>query len=54
MDTDSCLVYIKTDDLYKDITKDVESNFYTSNYELGCNFLDTPVPIKKDKKVIGL
>ena len=54
MDTDSCIAYIKTDGVYKDITKDIESKFYTLNYELGCNFLDRPVPIEKDKKVIGL
>ena len=27
-------VYIKTDDIYKDIAKDVETRFDTSNYEL--------------------
>ena len=34
MDTDSFIVYIKTDDIYKDIAKDVETRFDTSNYEL--------------------
>ena len=34
MDTDSFIVYIKTDDIYKDIEKDVETRFDTSNYEL--------------------
>ena len=29
---DSCIVYIKTDDIYKDITEDVETRFDTSNY----------------------
>ena len=33
METDSFLVYIKTDDVYKDIAKDVETRFDTSNYE---------------------
>ena len=32
MDTDSFIVYIKTDDIYKDIAKDVEKRFDTSNY----------------------
>ena len=39
MDTDSFIVYIKTDDIYKDIAEDVETRFYTSNYEL-----DGPLP----------
>ena len=43
MDTDSFIVAIKTDDIYKDIAKDVESRFDTSNYEL-----DRPLP--KEKK----
>ena len=34
MDTGSFIVYIKTDDLYKDITNNVETRFNTSNYEL--------------------
>ena len=33
MDTDSFIVYIKTDDIYIDIA-DVETRFNTSNYEL--------------------
>ena len=33
MDTDSFIVYIKTDDIYKDIAEDVETRFDTSNYE---------------------
>ena len=32
MDTDSFIVYIKTDDIYKDIPKDVENRFDNSNY----------------------
>ena len=32
MDTDSFIVYIKTKDIYIDISKDVETRFYTSNY----------------------
>ena len=34
MDTDSFVVYLKTDYIYKDITKDVETRFDISNYEL--------------------
>ena len=45
MDTDSFIVLIKTDDLYKDIAEDVENRFDTSNYEL-----DRPFP--KGKKLI--
>ena len=33
MVTDSFIVYIKTDDIYKDITEDVEKRFDTLNYE---------------------
>ena len=50
MDTDICfIVYIKTDDIYKDIVEDVEIRFSTSNYEL-----ERPLPKGKNKKVIGL
>ena len=49
MDTDSFIVYIKTDDIYKNITEDVETRFDTSNYEL-----DRPLPKGENKKVIGL
>ena len=48
MDTDSFIVYIKTDDIYKDIPKDVENRFDTSNYGL-----DRLLPKWKNKKVIG-
>ena len=47
MDTDSFIVYIKTDDIYKGIAEDVEIRFDTSNYEL-------ETPLLKGKKVIGL
>ena len=49
MDTDSFIVYIKTDDIYKGFAKDVETRFDTSNYEL-----DRPLPKAKIKKVIEL
>ena len=49
MDTDNFIVYIKADDIYKDITKDVETRFDTSIYEL-----DRLLFTAKNKKVIGL
>ena len=48
VDTDSFTVYLKTDDPYKYITDDVETKFYTSNYEL-----DWPLSKGTNKKVIG-
>ena len=49
MDPDNLIVYIKTDDIYKDIAGDVETRFETSNYELECNSIDTPLPKGKIK-----
>ena len=49
MDTDNFIVYIKTEDIYADIAKDVEARFDTSNYEL-----ERPLPKGKNKKVVGL
>ena len=49
MDTDSFVVYIKTDNIYKDIAEDVETVFGTSNCEL-----DTRLPEEKNKKIIRL
>ena len=49
MDTDSFIIYIKTEDFYKDIADDVECKLDTSNYEV-----DRPLPTGKNKKVIGL
>ena len=34
IDTGSFIVYVKTDDNYKDIAEDVETRFDTSSYEL--------------------
>ena len=34
MDTDSFINYIKADNIYADIAKDVNAKFDTSNYEL--------------------
>ena len=50
-DTDSFVMYIKTEDFYKDIADDVERWFDTSNYN-GKD--ERPLPIGKNKKVIGL
>ena len=49
MVTASFIVHIKTEDIYKDIAEDVETRFGTSNYEI-----DRPLPMRKNKKVIGL
>ena len=49
MDTDSFIINIKTNDFYKDISKDVENRFDTSNYEV-----NKPLPTRKNKKIIGL
>ena len=49
MDTDSFLAHIKTNDIYEDIAKDVETRFDTSNFEI-----DRPLPKERKKKVIGL
>ena len=35
MDTDSFIVHVKTDNIYKDISEDVETRFNTSNFEIG-------------------
>ena len=34
MDTDSFIVHVKTEDIYKDLAQDVEAKFDTSNFEL--------------------
>ena len=34
MDTDSFIVHVKTDYIYKDIAKDAETKFANSNFEL--------------------
>ena len=45
MDTDSFIVHIKRNYIYKDIAEDVETRFNTSNYQL-----DRPLPKGKTKK----
>ena len=50
-DTDSLVIHIKTEDFYKDIAKDVERLFDTSNYNKKD---DRPLSTGKNEKVIGL
>ena len=45
MDTDSFIVHVKTDDIYKDIREDVETRFDTSHFEI-----DRPLPKGENKK----
>ena len=49
MDTDSFVIYIKTEDFYKDISNDVEKQFDTSNYDKN---KERPLEIGVNKKVI--
>ena len=49
MDSNSFMVYIKTDNIYKDITEDVETRFDSWNYEL-----NWPIQKRKNKEVVGL
>ena len=49
MDTDSFVMNIKTNDFYKDISRDVDNKFDTSNYEV-----NRLLPTEKNKKVLGL
>ena len=49
MNNNSCIMHIKTNDFYKDISSDVECKYDTSNYEA-----KRPLTIGKNKKVIGL
>ena len=51
MDTDTFVIYIKTEDFYKDIANDVEEWFDTSNYRKDYN---RPLPVGWNKKVISL
>ena len=49
VDVNNFIVYIKVDDIYKDIAENVKSRCDTSNWEL-----DIMLPKGKNKKVIGL
>ena len=51
-DTDSFIIYIKTEDFFEDISSDVEKWFDTSNYDKKND--KKPLPIGKSKKVPGL
>ena len=46
MDTDSFIVHVKTDDIFKYIPKDVKKRFDTSNNEIY-----RPLPKGKNKKI---
>ena len=52
MHTGDFIVYIKTDNIYKDIDEDFETKFDTSDYKLECN--STERPFLKGKIVTGL
>ena len=49
MDTDSFIIYIKTEDVYEDIANDVEKRFDISNCKI-----NRSLPTGKNKKMIGL
>ena len=49
IDTDSFIVHIKTEDIYKDILEDIETRFDTSNHNV-----NRLLPMRKSKKVLGL
>ena len=49
LDTDSLIVRVKIDDIYKNILKDVERRFDSLNYEL-----NRPLPKGKNNKVIDI
>ena len=51
MDTDSFIYEVKTHDFYRDIATDKEKRFDASGYSKD---YDRPLPIRKNKKVIGL
>ena len=50
MDTNSLLVYIKAEDIYKDVAEDVKTGFDTSNYELESNSIDRLLTEGTNKK----
>ena len=49
MNTDSFVVHVKTDDIYKDISEVIERRFDTSNNEL-----EKVLPKEKSSNVIGV
>ena len=50
-DTDSFIIYIKTEDFFEDISSDSEKWYHTSNYDKNDK---KSLPIGKNKKVPGL
>ena len=50
IDTDSFIIYVKTDDFYKDISNDIDKWFDTSNYSKD---IDRTLEKGKNKKVVG-
>ena len=48
-DTDSFIIYIKTKDVFEDISNDVEGWFDTSNYDKNDK---RPLPIDRNKKYL--
>ena len=50
LDNDSSIVYIKTDNIYKDISEDVATRFDISNYGLEFNSIVRPLPKGTNKK----
>ena len=50
MDTDSFIIYVETDDFYKDTSNDINKWFDTSNFSKDIN---RPLEKGKNKKVIG-
>ena len=50
MDTDSFIIYVETEDFYKDISNDIDKWFDTSNFSKDIN---RPLEKGKNKKVIG-
>ena len=49
INTDSFIVHIKTEDIYNDISEDIETRFDTSNHNVNRLLL-----MRKSKKVLGL
>ena len=50
-DSDSFIIFIKTEDFFEDISNDVEKWFDTSNFDKNDK---RPLPIWKNKKISGL
>ena len=49
MDTDSFIVYVKADDIWKDIAEKIETRLKTSSFKL-----DRPLPKPKKKNVVRI